>query len=345
MNNTNIRKPIFSALWCAGLALLLTLSSSCQDFLTVEPDDELSRSETFSTLRGTNAAAIGLYTLLGESGLYRDLLLFYPELMGNAVPFLSPESDPDNQGAVSNTLIESFDFRNTPDYEDNNLANVYRTAYRVIYQANDIIENLPNLREGTPEVRNRIMAEALTVRALLHFEVLRLFAHAYHYSPEQRHPGIVLWRRVPGVEEQPARASVEEVYRALREDLEEALQLFGVGENLARSAEPVWINRTVILGLLVRVSLYARDWAAAIAFADLALTAAPNEVLSLAENYAQEWSDNRLSESIWQLDLSNLQAPTAIGPAAYLGAGNQEPRLRVSEDCWLNFRQTICEYL
>jgi hypothetical protein len=310
--------------------LSLVLLAACEDFLTVPPADELSREETFATLRGAEAAVIGLYNQLGEGSYYRNIRVFFPEMAGNAKPALQPGDNVTAQGTVSESLIQAYDFRYDPDYEDSNLDNMYEDGYSILYQANDILTSLPQLTEGLATQRNSLRAEALVVRALVHFDLVRTFAQAYGFTPDNRHPGIVLRESLPGPVAQESRATVGQVYVRVVDDLTEALRL--IDDNYSqRTGDPIWIDREVILGLLVRVHLTGGEWVAVRDYADELLSTTQLS-LSPTESYVGQWEANALSETLWALDLSRLTSPLAIGPGAYVGTGNEDPVIWVSED-------------
>jgi hypothetical protein len=271
-----------------------------------------------------------LYNLLGEGSSYRNVRTFFPEMAGNAKPALQPGDNVTQQGVVSASLIQAYDFRYDPDYEDSNLDNIYEDGYSILYQANDILSNLPQLTEGLPAQRNSLRAEALVVRALIHFDLVRTFAQAYGFMSDNSHPGIVLRESLPGPVAQEPRATVQEVYASITNDLTEALDL--IDNNYSqRSSERIWISREVVLGLLVRVHLTMGEWTAARDYAnDLLLNTSLS--LSPTESYLDQWTDNTLSENFWVLDLSRLTSPLGIGPGAYIGTGNEDPVIWVSED-------------
>ncbi|MEM1215453.1 MAG: RagB/SusD family nutrient uptake outer membrane protein [Bacteroidota bacterium] len=319
------------------LGCIILLASGCKDFLTVAPADELSREDTFSSLRGTEAALIGLYNLLGDSPLYRDMLMFYPEMMGNAEPALSPGDDETMQGAAAETLIQAYDFRVSPTYDDSRLDDLYEDSYSILYQVNDILVNLPNLTEGAAARRASLRAEALTLRALMHLNLVRVFAQAYPFTPTATHPGIVLLEDVPEAEDTPKRASVAEVYAAIRQDLEDALD--SIDNNWSeRSSEPLWVNRSVILGLLVRTELATENWAAVVQYAD-DLLATTEATFTPNATYLNDWTFGQLRETIWEIDLSRLANPLSIGLGAFVGDGNDEPVIRISDDLFLQFAE------
>ncbi|MBC6994813.1 RagB/SusD family nutrient uptake outer membrane protein [Neolewinella lacunae] len=315
--------------------VILLVSSGCKDFLTVAPADELSREETFSTLRGTNAAVVGIYLLLGDGNYYRDKMLMYPEMAGNAQPALRPGDNLPGTGPTANTYNEAYQFTYQPEYQDNTLGSFYDYLYRCLYQINDVLANIDQLTEGSEAERNSLKGEALAMRAIVHFDLVRLFAQSPQFSSGANHPGIVIADRLPQFTDQQDRASVAEVYAFIEQDLAQAASLIDARYS-QRSEGPFWLTSTVITAYQARVAAYLQAWEAVIAFTN-ALLASPSPIqaapaLAPADRYLEEWRTNQLSERIFALDLSRVTTPSSLGLSALIGAGISEPVLNISSD-------------
>ena len=93
------------------------------------------------------------------------------------------------------------------------LSQVWQGWYRLIHQANQVIENVPNAPETvSSDLKTRVVGEAKFLRALAYFDL------------------VVGWGGVPlvltyakAVGEDQGRASVEEVYTAIINDLTDAI--------------------------------------------------------------------------------------------------------------------------
>ncbi len=75
--------------------------------------------------------------------------------------------------------------------------------------------------------KDRIIGECYFIRAVLHFEMVRLWGHPWGKTPDNSHPGIIINKEpVENRESQiKARASVAEVYGLIIEDLLKAEEL------------------------------------------------------------------------------------------------------------------------
>ncbi len=317
-----------------SLIAVLT-GSGCQDFLTIEPRDEISRTELFTTIRGARAALIGGYLRLSDQDYYRDKMTLYPEMLGNLQPI---SRDFALTASTINTFVDAYALRIEPDYDDNNLDDVYVEIYEQLYQLNDLLDQLPAITDGEAAERASIRGEALALRALAHFDLLRLFAPPYPAGGAGAAglPGIVLQETVP--DEGlifPARNDLETSYASVVRDLEEARRL--IDRNFSRrSAEPIWLTAEAAAALLIRVRAYRSEWQAVVDLAD-ELLAATTLALTPAESYVAQWTDRNLTEVILEVDLQDQASGGNTGVAGFIGgvisgADNPDSRLEVSSD-------------
>lgn len=305
----------------------------CREFLTVDPENDVSREQIFSSERGAEAAVVGLYSQLSEGAYYEIRMPIYADLQANmaAVNDQRTVAISDIDGFRRNYLtVHALDAG--PAYDNANYDDLYAQAYTVLYQANDVVGGVARV-PGIPEHRRRsLTGEALTIRALVHHDLVRLFAQAPGYTANGDHPGIVLATDVIAVDEEVPRATVAEVYASIRSDLETAYDQLDIDVS-RRTPEPYWITPAVAAGLLARVNAYEERWEETVRWADSCLKRA-DKTLTPRESYVTEWLSGRLDESLWMLDKRSLLNPngnpSVNSPAAILGAGNMEPYLQVS---------------
>ncbi|MEL7159937.1 MAG: RagB/SusD family nutrient uptake outer membrane protein [Bacteroidota bacterium] len=317
------------------ITLCVLLTGSCKDFLTITPQDELSRTEVFSTIRGADAAVVGLYNLLGGESYYQLRAPIYADLLTNLEP-----RDDENSVSIEDIsglrteYIKLYALDMGQDYAFTQIDNLYRAAYTLIYQANDIIRGLNELAGGTEAQRNSLRGEALAMRAIAHFDLLRIFAQAPGFSPDGSHPGIALVTATPEAFDRPARATVAEGYARVRADLATAAEL--ITPSLSRrSFGNIWLTPTVVYGLAARVASYQEDWDAVISWSDRYLAATQLE-LTPTERYVEEWREGTVREIEWGLDfrrkISEGDGSFITSPALICGSNNGEPYLQVSRD-------------
>lgn len=149
--------------------ITLFFTTSCSDWLNVQPQGEITRERMYEKDKGFKEALAGCYTGMARQGLYgRDLTMTVIEDLACMWDY------------PSNELRLRFALQNH-DYEDKNVKNtfesIYDQLYNLIVQANIIIYEEENRGDAItdPQLRGLIKGEAYGLRALYHMEVLRLF--------------------------------------------------------------------------------------------------------------------------------------------------------------------------
>lgn len=201
---------------------ILTLSA-CNRWLDVNPSDELVDSELFSRAEGFRHSLNGIYGQMTSENLYGRNLSWG---MNSA---LGQEYD---NGKMSGDQYIAHDFDQQHQMSRSIMENIWTTAYNSIANCNKLLQDIEKLpdtdfAEGRSE-RNMIIGEALGMRALLHFELLRLYAP----SPKQ---GMEI-RAIPYVKHYPAKANpvqtVKQVVEQITTDLLAAQSLVAENDTL-----------------------------------------------------------------------------------------------------------------
>lgn len=175
--------------------------------------------------------------------------------------------------------------------------------YRVINDCNGVLGNI-DAAEGTQAERNRIKGQALALRGFLYLHLASSFSFAIDKDPNAVCAPIYTESTdvTIAAEGKPA-SSVSEVYAQSISDLEEALEL--IPETYVRDAKHK-IDNEVVLGILSRACLYARQWEKAKKYSDQLL--AKDNYLMTENEYNDGFStvDNR--EWIWGHAQTNDQS-------------------------------------
>ena len=293
------------------LFLLLLLSTSCRDFLSREPGMQSSFDEQFSSPEGVLQALNGTYANLNAALSSNKYV--YADLMGGNLTF-SPNLAGSNAGQIRvpapYALIYSFD----DNEEETNFGAVYTDFYSLIASANTILERIDDV-EMDAAVRDRVVSELLAIRALCHFELVRLYAQPYGITPDAGHIGIVQADRTLEVGvDFPSRNTVAENYALITGDLEEALELGDGQAALSYYRDTGYFTKLAIEGLLARVRLYQGEWAAALAHADNVIQDGSVSLLTTA-NYVEEWTqpDLPVAETLLEFAVRRSDAEGTVG--------------------------------
>lgn len=235
-------KTILKSTVVLGLMILL---SSCEDFLVKEPVLQQTSDLTLSTIDGLDLATTGAYTLLYGENWYGGYFVLSSEMRGG-----NGKPEPQNAGYQ----IDSY----TWNYQEINTENLWATAYTAIARANNVINAIPSF-SGTRDEESTLQhykAECLFIRAIAHFDLVRLYAQPY--SMDKTMAGVpVILETVMG---EPARNTIEEVYTQVVKDLLEAETLFGTYTRSGGSDPTAFATKEATQALLSRVYLNMEQW-------------------------------------------------------------------------------------
>lgn len=275
------------------LYLPLLLLFSCNDFLDREPVEQTSFEQQLSTIDGHLEALNGLYTEYEE--LYSGIYFVYADALGGNVEF-APNRQ--NEPSIDPLIDASYRFQETAD--NGTFESFYDNAYSIINAANLILENIDPIN-ADESLKNRIEAEALAMRATVHFDLLKLFAQPYNFTSDASHLGVVYNQRtLTSGEDFPSRSSVAASYERLEEDYLRALELFENAEQRTETPRSYFLNALNVKALLTRMYLYQEDHLSCISYADEVIAEASG--LTPRDQLLSQWQAIQpLSETLFEL--------------------------------------------
>ncbi|TWW01767.1 RagB/SusD family nutrient uptake outer membrane protein [Chitinophaga pinensis] len=227
------------------MAVLLVINQGCKKELDLYPADKLPTGDALKTMQGVNAAVNGMYEGLKVTEYYGRNYLVIPEIAADNV-YLSFNN--------SNRFLSSW--RLSWLVADVDVTGVWNRVYAVILRANNIINSVPLLEDGTAAEKNNALGQALFVRALGHFDLLRVFSTPYAVGGGATLGVPLITKFEVG---SPKRNTVDEVYKQIIADLTAAKDLLPKNRSTVYNA-----NAYAAAALLARVQLYKGDDAAAI---------------------------------------------------------------------------------
>ena len=153
---------------------LCAMLTSCDNWLEVKPYDKISEDELLKTEEGYEKMLNGIYIDLNSDALYgKSLTVEMIEVMGGAYTIGS-----DNSVWGDYKDLSSYQY-NTETWSDR-LDETWNKAYALILNCNKILETIDaNEALFTDGHYYIIKGEALALRAMLHFDMLRLFGPVY----------------------------------------------------------------------------------------------------------------------------------------------------------------------
>jgi hypothetical protein len=232
-------KNIHKTTYITVIVCLLLLSvTSCEDFLEAPlPPEKITTDKVFGTAGTIDMAMLGVYSKATNYYGAGQFVYFADQLADNL---------------SANPPVAS-DIMSTSQYDASNsesMSSAWSGPYAVIYEANTMLLNLPTATAKiTDEERDHYMAQALFLRALMYFELVRLYGDV----PLILDPD-------PTVSKSVARTPKAEVYASIIADLKDAMSKLPetniTGLDARRCA-----NKYVAEALLARVYLFMGDYA------------------------------------------------------------------------------------
>lgn len=158
------------------MVLLVLLVSACENWLDVKPVDKALEDQVYSTEEGFKEVLNGIYIELNQPSLYGG------ELMFNMVEILAQRYHLSSIGSYKNLLAYNY----TENEVKQKIEGIWTKAYSLIMNCNKLIENADKRTGVLSESNYRLIkGEALALRTLLHFDLLRLFGPVYKANPEE----------------------------------------------------------------------------------------------------------------------------------------------------------------
>ncbi len=146
------------------IASTIFLVSSCDKFLNVNPKGEVFDIDMFTSAEGYEDALYGIYAELGaDQHLYNDYMVWIPEVM--SINYKSTET------ALNNLANAQWDGFEAPRLR----RSVWSAAYRSINHINNILHHIEKGGDNEFPHTKLYKGEALGLRAMLHFDMLRMF--------------------------------------------------------------------------------------------------------------------------------------------------------------------------
>ncbi len=260
--------------------MLAFMFSAC-DVLDVEPYHSIPEDEAITSRADVRSAINGTYASLQSAGYYGRNYLVAGDLTADNLTWTGTTAgynQMDNNSILADNVI---------------VEGMWSSIYRMISRANNVIAQIPAIEELTEEEAGAFMAEAYFLRALGHFDLVRMF-------------GPVPIRETPAtpVDEElnVPREPMEKVYGQIFDDLEYAKG--HIRQEVTRGLA----SKAAVLALQARANLYFHSITGEDNLLDDAAEAATRVIeefgLALEPSFATLFNDTPNSESIFEVDFS-----------------------------------------
>ncbi|HCR54809.1 MAG TPA: RagB/SusD family nutrient uptake outer membrane protein, partial [Cytophagales bacterium] len=259
----------------------------CADQLDIAPVNSVESSSALKTSKDVEALLVGAYALLGDGDVLGGNMQRDAELIGDDGEMFWDGTfvDP-GQIFIKKLLITNGQAELT-----------WLEAYETINAANTVLNNL-NVVVSTK--KDKVEGEAKFIRALTHFELVRVYAKTYTDGNPANNPGIPL-ALTPDNLEPLNRSTVQQVYTQIIQDLTDAV-------NLLPETNGFFATTYTASAILSRVYLMQNDYAKA---RDAAHRVIASGKYSLLSDYANNFnnssngSSNATAEDVFSIQVTN----------------------------------------
>ena len=312
MDNNKINKFGFNRVKSLLLLFLILGSTSCENYLELDnPVDQLPSNVVYSDYSTAQAAMTNIYSEL------RDNVLLTGNAQGLGV-LMGLYADELNLYNIEFEVQQNFE-ANTIHPSDFSASLFWRETYRLIYNANAVLEGVQQSQELKLDEKKQLMGEALFTRALLHFYLVSLYdAVPYIEGTNYR------------INKKVSRLPVEKVYENVIIDLKEAKELLGQDYSTSFRIRP---NYWVASALLSRVYLYAEEYTMA---AEEAENFFNNDKFTLESNLENVFKKES-SGTIWQL--MAVEGGNTAEAQAFIFLSAPPPSVALNQDLIDSFGQ------
>jgi len=270
------------------IALSATVMASCADYLDTKQYSALSTDEAITDYDGAYSALIGMYDgLQGDATrntYYAARMIYYGDVRGDDM----------QASKAANRTSPCYEMRYTAD---NAPVVAWDLPYTVNRLANSLIKALDEdkVTDASEEEIGDLRSQALVARALVHFDMVRVYANPYTMD-NGASLGIPIVTEPLEHGATPARNTVAEVYAQVIKDLNEAINSGFLTEDPTLGFFNVWAAKA----LLCRVYLYKGANQEALSLAQDIIANSPYTLWTNAA-YGSVWSKEGTSEVIFEI--------------------------------------------
>ncbi len=275
------------------LIFLIVLISGCDD-LSYLPTDQLSEEKVYSSPELIENVSVGNYSYL-KSNTYnstRHDCLEYGSDDGLVAR------------TTSNHLLYQYNYEHIVNSNHSRI--FWTNTYHTLYSINIVIDAISDDANPTDL---QMKGENLFLRALLHFDLVRIFSRPYSHDNPATNLGVVIMNALD-IGEEPARSTVKETYDFIVSDLLKAAELMTIDKG------NIYASRVAAWALLARIYLYMEQNEKAIEYADKVISSGRHALLETDDlsNYPYYVPENN-SETIFAIKVlaSENQGRSAIG--------------------------------
>ena len=269
---------------------------SCEGFLDIAPSNQADSSTCITSESDAQVMLNGLLRKMTSSSYYGQNFMLFGDARGGDFTIYTAGYTGSNMYYFAHTKTS------------NTYSGIWSQVYNCLLQANNIIKNIEAMRDNgnSSSGLDDILGQAYTARALMHFDLVRVYGQPYNMNKGAA--GIAIVTEPVDAGAQLQRNTVEEVYTQIVADLTKAAPMLGKKKVLG------YINYYANQAILGKVYMYMDNYsAAAQAFANVI----DSGVYSLYKpnEWVASWTKQNGAESVFELGIYPSEGD--LGGSAY----------------------------
>lgn len=258
-----------------SLLALVVLFSACKKVLETEPSLYIDQSVSIVDKRSAQTALTGAYNALSANNYQGNTYRYITNLLGDNIKWVG--------NSPTNREFDVYGVFTT----NSRVQELWSAIYKTINIANNIIETVPGVTDVTlsSAERDKLRGEALFLRALGYFDLVRLWGNV---------PVVTKATQTPDDAKGIKNSNTEQVYQFIEKDLDSAQALLPATVHRNRA------NQFSAKALKARFYLYRKDWAKAENFATEVINDSAH--FKLVKTYPEFYAVKNSTESIFEVD-------------------------------------------
>lgn len=287
-----VRKNIQGAILTGVAALLLAAAGCTKQSLDPSLKQNLQEDE-LATVVELKAALNAAYNFMSDPTYYgRDYIIYNEVRSDNCL--------------ASGSSNRFTNFWNRLLNNDRYANDTWHTIYEVIGQCNYVLTKEKVELKGKPETKQDIIGQAYALRALAHFDLLKLYG-AMHVTAQQEKgiPYVTEWR---GEDRQPKRTEPQAIKEQLYADLEAA-----IARLKPEAAKQAYMNAYAAHALYARVAQWFGDWEKAEEQAKAVIDEPGNFGIIAADDFIDAWGKKFQRNSLFEISYNLSDNPGING--------------------------------
>jgi len=265
---------LFFLLIISGLSF-----TGCEDFY-IPPKNEYPGEDVAKTTLSLDLVMNGAYGPIGR--FHSSDYMIISELFGGH-SLIYQETGSRNQNYVN---MRNFDLSPSTGLTNN----AWRECYKSINSANVVIEAINSIDNPIDDFyeaqKDRLLGEAYFIRALGHFDLVKMYGTQYSETTRDM-PGIILRTRSSTGEDFDGRSTVDDAYELIISDLKNAILLLPVRYSGQEHANfPAYMlraQRKAASALLAKVYFQMNDIDNALEQINQTIGNAPGQILAVSD--------------------------------------------------------------